>query len=87
MAEEEEIGRVRDYFAHIGVAGIDLSARLKVGDTIHIKGHTTDLQQLVDSMQIEHENVQEAGPGTRWGSKSRSAAAAVTTSIGSPNKR
>jgi translation elongation factor EF-1alpha len=69
MAEEEEIGRVRDYFAHIGVAGIDLSGRLKVGDTIHIKGHTTDLQQAVDSMQIEHDTVQEAGPGDSVGIK------------------
>ena len=67
MAEEEEVGRVRDYFAHIGVAGIDLSGKLKVGDTIHIKGHTTDLQQVVESMQIEHENVQEAGPGDSVG--------------------
>jgi translation elongation factor EF-1alpha len=66
---EEEIGRVRDYFARIGVAGIDLSGRLKVGDTIHIKGHTTDLQQAVDSMQIEHETVQEAGPGDSVGIK------------------
>jgi len=69
MAEEEEIGRVRDYFARIGVAGIDLSGRLKVGDTIHIKGHTTDLQQAVDSMQIEHESVREAGPGDSVGIK------------------
>jgi translation elongation factor EF-1alpha len=69
MAEEEDIGRVRDYFARIGVAGIDLTGRLKVGDTIHVKGHTTDLQQLVDSMQIEHEDVQEAGPGDSVGIK------------------
>jgi translation elongation factor EF-1alpha len=69
MAEEEEIGRVRDYFARIGVAGIDLSGRLKVGDTIQIKGHTTDIQQVVDSMQIEHESVEEAGPGDSVGIK------------------
>ncbi len=69
MAEEEEIGQVRDYFARIEVAGIDLSGKLKVGDTIHIKGHTTDLQQVVESMQIEHENVQEAGPGDSVGIK------------------
>jgi translation elongation factor EF-1alpha len=69
MAEEEEIGQVRDYFARIGVAGIDLTGRLKVGDTIQIKGHTTDLQQVVDSMQIEHDTVQEAGPGDSVGIK------------------
>ena len=69
MAVEEEIGRVRDYFAHISVAGIDLSGKLKVGDTIHIHGHTTDITQVVDSMQIEREDVQEAGPGDSVGIK------------------
>ena len=69
MAVEEEIGRVRDYFARIGVAGIDLTGKLKVGDTIHIHGHTTDITQVVDSMQIERENVQEAGAGKSVGIK------------------
>lgn len=69
MAEEEEIGRVRDYFARIGVIGIDLTGKLKVGDTIHVQGHTTDLTVVVDSMQIEHEQVQEAGPGDSVGIK------------------
>ena len=69
MAVEEEIGRVRDYFAHISVAGIDVSGKLKVGDTIHILGHTTDITQVVDSMQIEREDVQEAGPGDSVGIK------------------
>lgn len=66
---EEEVGRVRDYFARIEVIGVDLTGRLKVGDTIHVKGHTTDLQQVVESMQIEHDNVQEAGPGDSVGIK------------------
>jgi len=69
MAVEEEIGRVRDYFAHISVAGIDLTGKLKVGDTIHIHGHTTDITQVVDSMQVEHASVQEAGPGDSVGIK------------------
>lgn len=69
MAEEQEIGRIRDYFARIGVAGVDLTGHLKVGDSIHIKGHTTDLQQVVESMQIEHQDVQEAGPGDSVGIK------------------
>ena len=69
MAVEEEIGRVRDYFAHINVAGIDLSGKLKVGNTIHIHGHTTDITQVVDSMQVEHASVQEAGPGDSVGIK------------------
>ena len=69
MAEEEEIGRVTDYFAKIGVAGIDLTGRLRVGDTIHIRGHTTDLEQVVESMQIEREQVEEAGEGDKIGIK------------------
>jgi translation initiation factor IF-2 len=69
MAVEEEIGRVRDYFAHIGVAGIDLTGKLKVGDTIHIHGHTTDITQVVDSMQIERVDVPEAGSGSSVGIK------------------
>jgi translation elongation factor EF-Tu-like GTPase len=69
MAEEEEIGRVTDYFAKIGVAGIDLTGKLHAGDTIHIRGHTTDLEQVVESMQIEREQVEEAGAGDRIGIK------------------
>ena len=69
MAEEEEVGRVMDYFAKISVAGIDLTAKLRVGDTIRIKGHTTDLEQLVDSMQIDRDGVEEAGPGDKIGIK------------------
>jgi translation elongation factor EF-Tu-like GTPase len=69
MAEEEEIGQVTDYFAKIGVAGIDLTGKLHVGDTIHVRGHTTDLEQVVDSMQIEREQVEEAGAGEKIGIK------------------
>ena len=69
MAEEAEIGRVNDYFAKIGVAGIDLTATLKVGDRIHIKGHTTDLEEVVESIQMEHESVEEAKPGDKIGVK------------------
>lgn len=66
---EEQIGTVVDYFAHIGVAGIDLVGTLRVGDTIHIEGHTTDLEQTVESMQIEHEEVAEAKAGDAIGIK------------------
>ena len=66
---EEHIGIVNDYFARIGVAGIDLEGTLRVGDTIHIKGHTTDLEQGVESIQIEHEQVQEAKAGDAIGVK------------------
>jgi translation elongation factor EF-1alpha len=66
---EERVGVVKDYFARIGVAGIDLEGTLRVGDTIHIKGHTTDFEQAVDSMQIEHDQVQEAKGGDAIGIK------------------
>ena len=70
MAEdEEEVGRVMDYFAKISVAGIDLTAKLRVGDTIRIKGHTTDLEQVVESMQIDRDSVEEAGAGDKIGVK------------------
>lgn len=66
---EEKVGVVNDYFARIGVAGIDLTGSLRVGDTIHVKGHTTDFEQVVESMQIEHESVDEAGAGASIGIK------------------
>jgi len=66
---EEKVGVVSDFFARINVAGINLSAPLRVGDTIRIKGHTTDFEQTVDSMQIEHEQVEEAKAGQSVGIK------------------
>ena len=69
MAEEVEIGRVNDYFAKIGVAGIDLTATLRVGDRIRIKGHTTDLEEIVKSIQVEHESLEEAKAGDKIGVK------------------
>jgi putative protease len=68
--EEKKVGEVIKFFGKIGVAAIRLSeGSLKVGDTIHILGHTTDVTQSVDSMQIENKNVQEAGPGADIGIK------------------
>ena len=71
MSEEElvEIGRITHFFSKINVAVIELKASLKVGDTIVIKGPTTDSQQVVDSMQIEHQNVQAALAGQSIGMK------------------
>jgi len=66
---EEIIGEVSDFFAHPVVAGIELTAGLRVGDKIHIKGHTTDLEMTVDSMQINNEQVAEAQPGDSIGVK------------------
>jgi putative protease len=66
---EEEVGKVSDFFARPVVAGIDLTGTIKVGDKIHIKGHTTDMELVVDSMQINNVNVQEAGAGDSVGIK------------------
>jgi putative protease len=68
--EEVVIGTIEKYFGKINVAAIRItSGELKVGDTIHIKGHSTDFEQTVDSMQVEHLTVQTAGPGTDVGIK------------------
>jgi len=69
MADEKQIGKVFSYFNKIGVAAIKLDGALKVGDTIHIKGHTTDFEQKVESMQIEHKEVKSAKKGDDIGIK------------------
>jgi len=66
---EEVIGKVSDFFAHPVVAGIELTGTLKVGDTIHIKGHTTDMEFTVNSMQIDNVDVNEAKAGDAIGVK------------------
>jgi translation elongation factor EF-1alpha len=66
---EEEIGTISDFFAHPVVAAIELTAALKVGDKIRIKGHTTDLELTVNSMQIDHVDVKEAKAGDSIGVK------------------
>jgi putative protease len=66
---EEIIGEVADFFARPVVAAIQLTASLKLGDKIHIKGHTTDLELNVDSMQIGNVRVEEAKAGDSVGVK------------------
>lgn len=66
---EKQIGRVTHYFNKIGVAIIELEDELRAGDTIHVKGSTTDFQEKVESMQIEHEQVQAAKKGQAIGLK------------------
>ena len=66
---EIEIGKVSDFFARPVVAGINLTAPLKVGDKIHIKGHTTDLELTIASMQIDNANVETAKAGDMIGIK------------------
>lgn len=66
---EVEIGTVNDFFARPVVAGIELTEPVKVGDRIHIKGHTTDLEIIVESMQINNVNVTQAKAGDSVGIK------------------
>jgi len=60
---DQAIGMVTHYFSHLSVAAISLTDTLRVGDRIHISGHTTDLEQTVDSMEVEHQKVESAGAG------------------------
>ncbi len=64
-----QIGQISHYFDHVNVAALTLTEPLHVGDTIHILGHSTDFQQKVTSLQIEHESVNEAKPGDDVGMK------------------
>ena len=67
--EKKLVGKISHYFTKIGVGVIELSDELKVGDRISIEGATTNVQQTVDSMEIEHESVQSAGVGQSIGMK------------------
>ena len=68
--KEQEIGYISKHFSKISVAAIEITAgKLSVGDTIHIKGHTTDLNMEVNSIQIEHETVETAKKGDSIGIK------------------
>ncbi len=73
MAEENQegklIGKITHYFGKIGVAVIELSDTLKVGDTIRIAGGATDFTQGVDSMEVEHQKVETAKTGESVGLK------------------
>jgi len=60
---EKEIGKITHFFDKIGVAVIELKGKIKVGDKIHIKGATTDFEQKIKSMQVEHKEITEAKKG------------------------
>ena len=67
---EEEVAVVSHYFDHLAVAALDVTnGELAVGDTIHIKGHTTDFTTTITSMQIEHDNIEKAKKGDAIGIK------------------
>jgi translation elongation factor EF-1alpha len=66
---EKKVGEVTHYWGRIAVAGIKLTGALSQGDTIRIKGATTDFEQTVGSMQIEHQNMETAKKGQEVGLK------------------
>lgn len=66
---EGRIGEVTHYFDKIGVAIVKLSAPLKVGDKVKVKGATTDFEQTVESMQVDHQEVESAESGRELGIK------------------
>ncbi|HXZ96979.1 MAG TPA: EF-Tu/IF-2/RF-3 family GTPase [Burkholderiales bacterium] len=69
-AGEERIGTVTHHYSHLSVAIVRLdSGTLRVGDTIHITGHTSDFRQKVESLQIEHQSVSEVSVGQEFGLK------------------
>ena len=66
----EEIGYVEHYFSRISVAAIKITnGSLKIGDRIRIKGATTDFEQVVESMEINKQKIEEAKPGDEIGIK------------------
>ena len=67
--QKKPIGKIAHYFTKISVAVIELSDELKVGDRISIEGATSNFEQAVNSMQIEHDNVQSATAGQSIGLK------------------
>jgi hypothetical protein len=70
LAEEvAEVGQITHFFSKIGVAIVELKSSLSVGDLILVKGPSTDFEQAVDSMQIEHNNFQKAEAGQSIGLK------------------
>ena len=69
LEEGKLIGKVTHYFGNIGVAVIDLSGKLKAGETIRIVGGETDFTQTVGSMEVEHEKIKEAKKGDSVGLK------------------
>ena len=68
--KESFIGLVSNYFSNISVAAFEIeSGKLSVGDTIHIKGHTTDITETIASIQMEHDVIETAKKGDDIGIK------------------
>jgi len=70
IRQEEAVGVVTHYYSHLGVAVVQVNkAAIRSGDQVHIKGHTTDLTQIVGSMEYEHQHVESAEAGKTVGLK------------------
>lgn len=71
MPEEriQEVGTVTHYYPRIGVVVVEVTASIKVGDRIRIRGATTDFEQTIESMEIEHKKIEEAKAGDSVGLK------------------
>ena len=70
-AAEQRIGVVTHYYSHLSVVAMQLEpgTTLRVGDVIHIRGHTTDFTQKVESLEVNHAPVTEVGPNDDFGLK------------------
>ncbi len=64
MASGELLGKVTHFFDKINVAVIRLDRTVKAGEMVHFLGRSTDFEQAIDSMQVEHQPVSEGAPGT-----------------------
>lgn len=70
MSEETKVGTVQKFFAKPSVAAVNIEdGEVKVGDTLHFKGVTTDFEQKIDSMQVDHKDVDTAKKGDSIGIK------------------
>ena len=69
MAPVQPIGKITHFYSHLGVGIIALTAPLRVGDSIHVKGHTTDFIQKADSLQLNHQDINAGKKGDEVGVK------------------
>ncbi len=69
VMREEKVGVVDHYYTNLGVVTLTLENDLKVGDTIHVKGHTSDFLQKVESIEVNHRKVESAKSGEGIGLK------------------
>jgi translation elongation factor EF-1alpha len=69
MPTKKQIGEITHYFDHISVAVVKLSDKVKAGEKVLVEGHTTNFEQALDSMQVDHKPVKEAKKGESIGLK------------------